>query len=63
MNKKLIEINAAIIELTAKVAIVQSDAANLRGQFNRKVAGLKPKEEEGKKEGVVFLAPDGSPIS
>lgn len=42
--KKIAEFSTILSDLSAKVAAVQSDAANLRGQFNRKVSGLKKEE-------------------
>lgn len=66
LSKKLTEVLSAIDELTAKVRVVQSDNANLRGQFNRKLLGIKKEEaaeEETKKEPSVFLGPNGTPLS
>ena len=69
LNKRIIDILSAIEELTSKVRIVQSDNANLRGQFNRKLLGLKKSdnleesETEPKKESSIFLGPNGNPLS
>lgn len=46
--KRISELKAEVAELSSKVAAVTSDAANLRGQFNRKVSGIK--KEESKEE-------------
>lgn len=50
LHKRITELSNLITELTAKIAAVQSDAANLRGQFNRKVSGIKKEEQQEHKE-------------
>lgn len=52
LHKRITELSNLISELTAKIAAVQSDAANLRGQFNRKVSGIKSTEQKEETQGI-----------
>ena len=52
LHKRITELSNLISELTAKIAAVQSDAANLRGQFNRKVSGIKSIEQKEETQGI-----------
>ena len=45
LYKKFTELQNLVNELTSKIAAVQSDNANLRGQFNRKLQGIKKEEQ------------------
>lgn len=68
-SKRIIELHSRVEELQNKIAVLQTNYDNLRGQFNRKLSGLK---EEDKKEELaesetnikksIFLSPNGSPI-
>jgi len=44
--KKLIEISTHIEEIELKLKILSTNYDNLRGQFNRKLTGLKTEEEK-----------------
>jgi len=57
LHKRVTELNSLVLELSAKVASVQSDAANLRGQFNRKLTGIKKEEQEDMEEGKTINNP------
>lgn len=48
--KRIAELNSAVQSLEAKYKIVQTDLDNLRGNFNRKLKGIK--EEEKKEEQI-----------
>lgn len=50
LHKRITELQNLVQELSAKVASVTSDAANLRGQFNRKLSGIKKEEEKEEME-------------
>ena len=52
LHKRITELSNLVSELSAKIATVQSDAANLRGQFNRKLSGLKANEEKTESESI-----------
>jgi len=52
LHKRITELSNLITELSAKIATVQSDAANLRGQFNRKLSGIKAGEEKTETESI-----------
>lgn len=67
--KRIVELSAAIEELKNKIAILNTNYDNLRGNFNRKLSGLKEVKEEQEKEETennikasVFLSPNGNPI-
>ena len=45
LHKRLTEMQNLTAELSSKIAAVQTDNANLRGQFNRKLEGIKKKEQ------------------
>lgn len=70
--KKIVEVSGRIEELETKFKILTTNYDNLRGQFNRKLSGLKeeekvaPKEEESETDknikDNIFLNPDGKPI-
>lgn len=49
LSKKITDLSSEVEELTAKIRIITSDVSNLRGQFNRKLTGLK-KEEVSEEE-------------
>ena len=66
LSKKLIELSNEIGELSSKIKLVQSDNANLRGQFNRKLLGFKkeetPQENTEESQGInnpVILPDNG----
>lgn len=68
-SKRIIELHSRVEELQNKIAVLQTNYDNLRGQFNRKLSGIK--EEEKKVEMTesetnikknIFLSPDGSII-
>lgn len=46
LYKRITELQNFINELNAKLSIVQTDNANLRGQFNRKLLGIKKAEDK-----------------
>jgi len=46
LTKRIVDLYAIIEELSSKIRVVQSDNANLRGQFNRKLLGLKKEEAQ-----------------
>lgn len=50
LHKRITELQNSINELSSKIAVVQSDNANLRGQFNRKLTGLKKEEQQEEQE-------------
>ena len=50
LHKRLTELQNLVGELSSKIAAVQSDAANLRGQFNRKLTGIKKEEMKEEEE-------------
>lgn len=59
--KKYIELSGEIAEITAKIRLIQSDNSNLRGQFNRKLSGIKKEEsttEETKDINNPVILPD-----
>lgn len=70
--KKLVEISSRVEELENKFKILGTNYDNLRGQFNRKLSGLKKEEEVGQEEEKtesdkdikpnIFLSPDGTLI-
>jgi len=67
LSKKIVDLYTIIEELSSKIRIVQSDNANLRGQFNRKLLGMKKEDavEEQKTEtesinNQVILPYDGN---
>lgn len=45
LTKRIVDLYGIIEELSSKIRVVQSDNANLRGQFNRKLLGLKKEEQ------------------
>lgn len=45
LSMKVVELHAMIHKLSSEIRIVQSDNANLRGQFNRKLLGIKKEEQ------------------
>ena len=70
ISKKFTELAATVEELQNKFKILETNYNNLRGNFNRKLSGLKeeekvvPKEEETETniKPSVFLTPNGLPI-
>lgn len=46
LYKKLLEISASVEELTLKYKILSTNYDNLRGNFSRKLRGLKEEEKE-----------------
>jgi len=72
VSKRITELAAAVEELQNKFKILETNYNNLRGNFNRKLSGLKeeekvaPKEEEMETDTnlkpTVFLSPNGLPI-
>lgn len=64
--KKLIELSTRLEELHNKFKILETNYDNLRGNFNRKLAGIrkeeKPEESENNLKPSVFLNPNGLPI-
>lgn len=72
VSKRIVELVGRIEELETKFKILGTNYDNLRGNFNRKLSGLKeeekvaPKEEETETDKDlkpnIFLNPDGKPI-
>lgn len=63
--KKLTELSARIEELETKFKILGTNYDNLRGNFNRKLSGLKKEEEPETDNNLkpnMFLNPNGHPI-
>jgi len=63
LSKKITELSADLNELSSKVRIIQSDNANLRGQFNRKLSGIKKDEDVEETQDInkgVLLPFDGN---
>lgn len=67
--KKLIELSSELEDLKIKLKILTTDQNNLRGNFNRKLGGLKKEEKteeatetETNLKPNVFLSPNGTPI-
>lgn len=63
LHKKITELSVEISELTAKIRLIQSDNSNLRGQFNRKLSGLKKEETPEETKDInnpVILPYDGT---
>ena len=50
--KKLVELSARIEELENKFKILTTNYDNLRGNFNRKLKGLKAEEESEETQGI-----------
>ena len=68
-SKKLTELSGKIEELDTKFKILGTNYDNLRGQFNRKLSGIKKEEQteemqetETNKNPSIFLTPNGTPI-
>lgn len=72
ISKRLTEFAGTIEEIKNNFKILETNYNNLRGNFNRKLSGLKeeekvaPKEEEMSGETnikpSVFLSPNGTPL-
>jgi len=67
LAKKLVEVSTRIEELENKFKILTTNYDNLRGNFNRKLRGLKAEEEpeeetETNKNPDILLSPDGYPL-
>lgn len=67
--KRIIEISGSLQELHNKFKILETNYDNLRGNFNRKLSGIKKSEEEITEEKSetnikpqVLLSPNGLPI-
>lgn len=53
LSKKITECNSTIEDLRLKFKILETNYDNLRGQFNRKLSGIKKEEEpEEKSQGI-----------
>jgi len=46
LHKKITELVGLIDELKINVTMLQTDCSNLRGQFNRKLQGIKKEEKD-----------------
>jgi len=66
LSKRVIELFSELEDIKVQVKILGTNYDNLRGNFNRKLAGVKKEEETEKTEKdinkSVFLSPNGSPI-
>lgn len=66
ISKRFVELVAVVEELQTKFKILETNYNNLRGNFNRKLSGIKeePKVEETENniKPNIFLNPDGKPI-
>ena len=68
LSKRITELVAEVETMRSKIKVLETDNANLRGNFNRKLSGIKKEElqEEEKTESnikpSVFLSPNGTPI-
>ena len=63
--KKFLAVNAKIEKVEMELGILNTNYDNLRGNFNRKLSGIKPdkpekEESEKNKNSQVFLDPNGN---
>lgn len=50
ISKKIVELNERVEILSHKLSVLQTSMDNLRGNFNRKLKGLKKDEQEEEEE-------------
>lgn len=69
LSKRIVELAGMVEELQNKFKILTTNYDNLRGNFNRKLSGLKKEETEEEMTETtkdikpnVFLSPNGFPI-
>lgn len=69
LSKRIIELLAEIETLRTKFKVLETNYDNLRGQFNRKLSGIKKDEKieelaetENNIKPNIFLSPNGTPI-
>lgn len=65
--KRITELNNKVEEIIGKIAIINTNYDNLRGNFNRKLSGTKEKEEIKEETAKdikqnVFLSPNGAAL-
>jgi len=69
LSKRITELVAEVETIRTKFKILETNYDNLRGNFNRKLSGIKKEEKaeedietENNLKPSVFLSPNGSPI-